>query len=77
MDEEKTVDYRAHDGKMYRCPFHPGVLCSEWLNDEYRKYDCPYCGWHPQEEKRRKERLKELVASGEWFPHLYSLKHHG
>lgn len=70
-------DFRHKWSKEAHCPFNAGILCGEWNDAEFKEKDCPNCGWHPQEEARRKARLKELVASGQWVPHLYSVEHYG
>ena len=77
MEDQMDRDFRLKAGKDVKCPFHPGILCSEWMIEGYKETCCPNCGWHPQEETRRKKRLKELVASGQWVPHLYSISHYG
>lgn len=77
MEDQISRDYRDKAGKEFECPFRRGILCSMWMEDGYKETACPNCGWHSKEEARRKERLKELVASGRWVPHLYSVEHYG
>lgn len=77
MEDQIDRDFRQKWSKEAHCPFHPGILCGEWNDPDFMETECPRCGWHPDEEARRKEILQKLVASGKWIPHLYSLEHYG
>ena len=61
MEDQMDRDFRLKAGKNVKCPFHPGILCSEWMIEGFKETCCPNCGWHPQEEARRKAAQEELA----------------
>ena len=59
------------------CPYHANVLCGIWRDEKLKAMVCPGCGWNPEEEARRKGRIRLLMKRGKWVPRFYSLKHYG
>lgn len=47
------------------CPLRTGINC-----DQYGKKKCDRCGWHPREDNRRKQLIRERIQEGSWHGKL-------